>query len=94
MTQQHQETHHTSLHFVTFSVLRKMLNNREQQNRKWDTVPVCLETHFDMKLQVFIHGIDVVKDILHYPGDDAHWICVMEIPLHTERQNDWDDVVC
>lgn len=39
-----------------------------------------------MKLQVFVHGIDVVEDILHYPGDDAHCICVMEVPLQAERQ--------
>lgn len=38
-------------------------------------------TYFDMKLQVFVHGIDVVEDVLNYPGDDAHCICVMEIPL-------------
>lgn len=41
-------------------------------------------THFNMKLQVFIHGIDVVEDVLYYPGDDAHWVCVMEIPLKWE----------
>lgn len=42
-------------------------------------------SYFDMKLQVFIHGVDVVEYILHYPGDDAHWICVMEIPLKAGR---------
>lgn len=36
-----------------------------------------------MELQVFIHGVDVVEDILNYPGDDAHCIRVMEIPLRT-----------
>lgn len=48
-----------------------------------------LYTYFDMKLQVFIHGIDVVEDILHYPGDDAHCICVMKIPLHTDSKSMW-----
>lgn len=38
-----------------------------------------------MKLQVFVHGVDIVEDILHYPGDDAHSICVMEIPLWWRR---------
>lgn len=41
-----------------------------------------------MKLQVFIHGIDVVEDILHYSGDDTHCVCVMEIPLHAHRNDD------
>lgn len=45
-------------------------------------------THFDMKLQVFIHGIDVVEDILHYSGNDTHWVCVMEIPLNTHKQSE------
>lgn len=44
-----------------------------------------LSTYFDMKLQVFIHGIDVVEDVLNYPGDDAHRICVMEVPLQIEK---------
>lgn len=39
-----------------------------------------------MKLQVFIHRIDVVEDILHYSGNDTHWVCVMEIPLNTYQQ--------
>lgn len=43
-------------------------------------------TYFDMKFQVFIHGIDIVEDVLHYPGDDAHCICVMEIPLQFEKK--------
>lgn len=43
-------------------------------------------THFDMKLQVFVHRIYVVKDVLHYPGDDSHRVCVMEVPLHGRRQ--------
>lgn len=41
-----------------------------------------------MKLQVFIHGIDVVEDILHYSGNDTHWVCVMEIPLNTHKQSE------
>lgn len=41
-----------------------------------------------MKFQVFIHGIDVVEDILHYSGDDTHCVCVMEIPLHAHRNDD------
>jgi len=46
--------------------------------------------YFDMKLQVFIHGIDVVEDVLHYPGDDSHCICVMKITLksHSKYMHD------
>lgn len=47
--------------------------------------PPCAWSHFDVKLQVFIHGIDVVKDVLHYPGDDSHRVCVMEISLHRQQ---------
>lgn len=48
-----------------------------------DTV---LSTYFDMKLQIFVHGVDVIKDVLHYPGDDAHCVCVMEVPLQTDKK--------
>ena len=34
-----------------------------------------------MKLQVLIHGINVVEDILNNSGDDSHHIWVMEFPL-------------
>lgn len=40
-----------------------------------------------MKLQVFIHRIYVVKDVLHYPGDDSHRVCVMEISLRQRRRS-------
>lgn len=40
-----------------------------------------------MKLQVFIHRIDVVKDVLHYPGDDSHCVCVMEVSLRRQKQS-------
>lgn len=46
----------------------------------------CYATHFDMKLQVFIHRIDVVEDILHYSGNDTHCVCVMKIPLKACKQ--------
>lgn len=45
-----------------------------------------LVTCFDMKLQVFIHGVDVVEDVLHYPGDDTHTVCVVEIPLRIQHK--------
>lgn len=51
---------------------------------------IRLTTNFDMKLQVFIHGIDVVEDVLNYPGDDAHSIRVMEVPLQTESTSRWE----
>lgn len=47
---------------------------------------IKLNAYFDMKLQVFVHGIDVVEDVLHYPGDDAHCICVVEVPLQTQSK--------
>lgn len=44
-------------------------------------------THFDVKLQVFIHRIYVVKNVLHYPGDDSHRVCVMEISLRSRGRS-------
>ena len=41
----------------------------------------ALSTYLDMELQVLIHGVDVVEDVLDNPGDDAHPICVMEVTL-------------
>lgn len=38
-------------------------------------------TYFDMKLQVLIHGINVVEDVLNNPGDDSHQLWVMKVPL-------------
>ena len=43
---------------------------------------VLTSTYLDVELQVLVHGIDVVKDVMHYPGDDPHSICVMEVTLH------------
>jgi len=57
-------------------------NASSSQTAKRSSLPIAT-THFDMKLQVLIHGIDVVEDVLNYPGDDAHPIRVMEIPLQT-----------
>ena len=41
----------------------------------------ALSTYLDMELQVLIHGVDVVEDVLDDPGDDTHSICVMEVTL-------------
>ena len=38
-------------------------------------------TYFDMKLQVLIHGVNVVEDVLNNPGDDSHHVWVMKFPL-------------
>ena len=34
-------------------------------------------THLDVELQVFIHGIDMVKDVVCDPWDDAHELRVV-----------------
>lgn len=34
-----------------------------------------------MKLQVLIHGVDVVKYILNYSGNNSHSIWIMQLPL-------------
>lgn len=34
-----------------------------------------------MELQVLVHGVDVVKDVMGDAGDDAHQLGVMELPL-------------
>lgn len=79
---QHRVTHQPA---STLCVMR--IKDMANCKRKvWHHCLPHIATHFDMKLQVFIHGIDVVKDILHYPGDDTHWICVMEVSLHRQSQ--------
>lgn len=35
-----------------------------------------------MKLQVLIHGINVVEDVLNDSGDYSHHVWVMELPLY------------
>lgn len=35
-----------------------------------------------MKLQVLIHGINVVEDVLNNSGNDSHHFWVMEFPLY------------
>lgn len=37
--------------------------------------------YFNMKLQVLIHGINVVEDILNNSGNNSHHAWVMEFPL-------------
>lgn len=42
-------------------------------------------THLDVKLQVLIHGIDVVEDVMRDPRDDPHELRVMQLPLVHEK---------
>lgn len=42
-------------------------------------------TYLDVKLQVLIHGVDMVKDVVCNPGDDPHELRVMQLPLVSER---------
>lgn len=43
-------------------------------------------TYFDVKLQVLIHGINIIKDVSHDPGNDSHHVTIVEIALW---QKDW-----
>lgn len=38
-------------------------------------------TYFDVKLQVLIHGINIIKDVSHDPGNDSHHVTIVEIAL-------------
>lgn len=42
-------------------------------------------TYFNVELQIFIHWVNVVKDVLHYSGNNSHCICVMKISLEKKR---------
>lgn len=42
-------------------------------------------TYLDVKLQVFIHGIYMVKDVVCNPWDDPHELRVMQLPLVKEK---------
>jgi len=48
--------------------------------------------NLDMKFQVFIHGVNVVEYILDDPGNDAHALRIVQVPLqshkHTLTRND------
>lgn len=44
-----------------------------------------ISTYLDVKLQVLVHGIDVVKDVVRDPWDDSHELRVMELPLVGEK---------
>ena len=43
--------------------------------------------YFDVELQVLVHGVDVVEDVLHDPWDDAHVVCVVQQALETRGRN-------
>lgn len=38
-----------------------------------------------MELQVLIHGVNVVKDVLNDPGNDSHPVGVVEVTLREEE---------
>lgn len=38
-------------------------------------------TYFDVELQVLIHGVDVVEDVVDNSGNDSHHIRVVEFAL-------------
>lgn len=40
-----------------------------------------MNPNLDVELQVLIHAKDMVEDVLCNPGDDAHLIGVMQLPL-------------
>ncbi len=42
---------------------------------------VKMLTYFDVKLQVLIHGVNVVEDVLDNSGNDSHHVRVMEFSL-------------
>lgn len=42
--------------------------------------------YFNMKLQVLIHGINVVEDILNNSGNNSHHAWVMEFPLPVHKK--------
>ena len=39
-----------------------------------------------MKLQVFIHGIDVIKDVMCNSRNDSHELRVVQLPLRAQNQ--------
>lgn len=40
-----------------------------------------------MKLKILIHGVNIIKNILHYSWNNAHSIWVMKFPLYGKRYN-------
>lgn len=40
-----------------------------------------------MKLKILIHGVNIIKNILHYSWNNTHSIWVMKLPLNRKRYN-------
>lgn len=40
-----------------------------------------------MKLKILVHGVNIIKNILHYSWNNAHSIWVMKLPLNRKRYN-------
>lgn len=47
---------------------------------------VCL--YLDVKLEVLVHGVDVVKDVVGDARDDAHQLRVVQFALNTAVEID------
>ena len=48
-----------------------------------DLIQVYLEVgNFNMELQVLLHGVDVIEDVVHNPGDDSLFVGIVDDPLH------------
>lgn len=62
----------------------------EQGSNEWEEsikMKDCVNaiTYFDVELQIFIHRVNVVKDVLYYSGNNSHCICVMKISLENNH---------
>ena len=40
--------------------------------------------HLNVEFKVLIHGVDVVEDVSSDPGNDAHQLRVVQLPLRSE----------
>lgn len=47
---------------------------------------VSLQVYLDVELQVLIHGVDVIEDVVCNSGDDSHQLGVVQLPLRTQNQ--------
>ncbi len=50
--------------------------------------------YLDVKFEVLVHGVDVVKDVVGDARDDSHQLGVVQFALNTATENGCFDAEC
>lgn len=68
------------IHKITFLVHMRR-GKQAQRGTRFLLLGWNQQHYLDVELQIFIHGIDMVKDVMCDPWNDAHELRVVELPL-------------